>query len=380
MLMKRIAIGTLLILCALALVTPASAVTVNGVEYVILAKSKVLMENSADCEPLPANTLGCMIINGNVAVSDPNGILHIGSNNIINGTATANHIFFGTNSHITECRFNTSSGVDPLTVCDSVVTPLPANTLPIVAAWPPGPLGAVPVDTCVNAAANVTVAAGATQPLAPGCYKDIRINAGGTLNLSAGNYVVKNFRMIAGATLNGQGSAATSVNSQSQFITEANVNINGVTIKSPGSVGFSVTEFIKIFNNSNLSDVVLYAPTSGIHLHTGMNANGLEAVANFITVEPIIVVGQPPAPFCPCFAEFIKTGNNVFLFGGHNLNNPLNLFFISPTCDPAAGEQVNATASTDATATLDVTGKTTTGKHVIVQGPSGTFCSSALLP
>ena len=217
--LKRIALGTLLILCALALVTPASAVNVNGVEYVILAKSQVLMENSADCEPLPANTLGCLIITGNVAVSDPNGILHIGSNNIINGTATANHIFFGTNSHITECRFNTSSGVDPASVCDNIVNPLPAGVLPIVAAWPPGPLGAVPVDPCVNAAPNVLVPAGATQALAPGCYRDVRINAGGTLNLGPGNYVFKSFRMIASATLNGQSSAATSVNVQGQTIT-----------------------------------------------------------------------------------------------------------------------------------------------------------------
>ena len=111
--LKRIALGTLVILCALALVTPASAVTVNGVEYVILAKSKVLMENSADCEPLPANTLGCLIINGNVAVSDPNGFLHIGSNNIINGTATAHHIFFGTNSHITDVSIQHVIRCDP---------------------------------------------------------------------------------------------------------------------------------------------------------------------------------------------------------------------------------------------------------------------------
>src|SRR5206468_4685024 len=86
---NRIVLGTLLLLCAVAMVTPASAVTVNGVDYVILAKSAILMENSADCIPLPVNTLGCTIINGNVGVSDTTGTLKIGSNNIINGSATA---------------------------------------------------------------------------------------------------------------------------------------------------------------------------------------------------------------------------------------------------------------------------------------------------
>ena len=266
------------------------------------------------------------------------------------------------------------------TVCDSIVSPIPAGVLPIVAAWPPGPLGAVPVNPCVNAAANVTVAAGATLALAPGCYKDVRINAGGTLNLSAGNYVVKNFRMIAGATLNGQGSGATSVNSQSQFITEANVNITGVTIKSPGTVGFSVTEFIKIFNNATLNDVVLYAPTSGIHLHTGMQADGLEAVANFITVEPIIANPPPPGAVCPCVETVQLSGTNLLLAGGHNLDAQGNRFFLSVDCDPTGDPEVFRTASTDTTATLALAGNPTTGRRVIITNTAGSFCSSVILP
>ena len=126
--LNRIALGTLLVLCALALVTPAGAVTVNGVDYILLGRIQILMENSADCDPLPANTLGCMILTGNIGVSDPNGTLKIGANNIINGTATAHHIAFGTNSHITKCVFDVASGVDPATVCDTIVTPVPAGT------------------------------------------------------------------------------------------------------------------------------------------------------------------------------------------------------------------------------------------------------------
>lgn len=378
---NRIALGILVALCALALVTPANAVNVNGVEFVLLAKSQILMENSKDCEPLPANTLGCLIIDGNVAVSDPNGLLRIGSFNIINGTATANHIVFGTGSHITTCVFNISSGVPAASVCDNIVTPIPAGVLPIVAAWPPGPLGAVPVDNCVNAALNVTVPAGLTQTLAPGCYKDVRINAGGTLDLTpAGNYVFKSLRLIGGSTLNGEGSTATSVNVQSLTITENGVKINGVTIKTPGTVGFSVTEFIKIFNQATLTDVVLYAPTSGIHLHTGLQASGLEAVANFLTIEPIIVVGPPPNPVCPCVETVDKVGTNLFLAGGHKLDAAGNRFFLSVDCDPAGDPEVFRTASTDTTATLALAGNPTTGRRVIITNTAGSFCSSVILP
>ena len=61
----------------------------------------------------------------------------------------------------------------------------------------------MPVESCVNVAASVTVAVGATLNLPPGCYKDVRVNAGGTLNLVAGLYNFKTLRLIAGATLNG---------------------------------------------------------------------------------------------------------------------------------------------------------------------------------
>jgi hypothetical protein len=54
---KRILLGTLVLLCALALVTPASAVTVNGTDWVLLAKTGILMEQSDDCPHIldPAN-------------------------------------------------------------------------------------------------------------------------------------------------------------------------------------------------------------------------------------------------------------------------------------------------------------------------------------
>jgi len=372
--LNRIALGMLVALCALALVSPAGAVTVNGVEFIILGKSKILMENSADCEPLPANTLGCMILNGNVGVSDPNGLLHIGSFNVINGTATAHEIFFGTNSHITKCVFDVSSGVNPASVCDTIVTPIPAGTLPIVAAWPPGPPGPVPVDNCVNAAADVTVPAGATQPLAPGRYKNVRLNANATLNLSSGAYVFKTLRLLNGSFLHGNGAT---VNVQGQTITEAGITIDNILLESPGTVGFSVTEFFLIGNGATLTNVVFYAPTAGIHLHTGFVANGLEAVSNFLTVEPGFVGGQV-AKVCGCFDDVTKNGTNVLISAGQHLDQATG-FFVGTTCGPAGLISVPASNVTPTTATLNVSAVPAGTYFVIAKFDSGSFCNDTTI-
>jgi len=140
----------------------------------------------------------------------------------------------------------------------------------------------------------VTVATGAILALAPGCYRDVRVNSGGTVNLSAGAYTFRTLRLIAGSTLNGAGQI---VNVPSDTNSEGGVKINDVTIETPGSAGFSVKTFINIGNNNILNNVVLYVPTSGIHTHTGLQATNLEAVANFITLEP---KDNPPGFVCEC--------------------------------------------------------------------------------
>ena len=392
---NRIALGILVALCALAFVTPAGAATVNGVDYLLLAKNQILMENSDKCSNPPPNptTLHCMYLQGNVGVSDTNGRIRIGANNIIsnaagNATVTAHEIVFGSFSKVDICRFDISSGADPATVCGTIVSPLPAGTLPLFAGWTPtsGPLGPVPVEPCTNTATSFTVAAGQTASLpfpgpnaTPGCYKVVTVSAGATLNLSAGNYKIQLLKVLAGATINGAGVNATTVNVQSPMVTEAGVKLNDATFESPGTPAFfSVKEFLSIGNFSTVTNVVFYVPSAAIHLHLGTVGNNFETIANFITVEPI-VVETGTLVVCACFEGMQLSGNNVLLSGGHKLNDPGNKFFLSPTCDPAAGVQVNATASTDSTATLDVTGKSPAGKHVIVQSSAGTFCSATTL-
>jgi hypothetical protein len=336
---KRILLGMLVIFCALAMVTPASAVTVNGVDYVFLAKFGILMEQSNDCPhdlgdpPAPPAGKVCMNIVGNVGVSDVanpanqnQGRLQISSNNDIVGSATANRILFGTGSQTDDCKFNVgvpAPTTGPNGQCiNSVVTPLAAGTLPLVAAWPPGPLGAVPINACVNAvgAQSIAVAAGATQALAPGCYKSVLVNAGGTLNLSAGDYIFKGLIMKAGSTLKGAGAAQTVVNAQGSAggvggtgaTTESGARIEGVTLETPGSAGQSVTEFIRIGTGSHVKDSILYAPTAAIHYHLGSTGENIEVVANFITIEPVIITNPPTPPEevckCPDGFEFAVPG------------------------------------------------------------------------
>src|SRR5687767_13336850 len=158
---NRIRLGLLALIGAMAAAMPASAATINGVDYVLFARTEILMEQAKDCDPLPSDLLGCMIITGNVATNEPTGRIRTGINSIINGTVVSNDLVLATGAKLTECQYNVTSGASPAVVCGTVVTPLPAGTLPIVA-WPVngGPLGAVALSVgCnVNTAGDITVA------------------------------------------------------------------------------------------------------------------------------------------------------------------------------------------------------------------------------
>jgi hypothetical protein len=94
------------------------------------------------------------------------------------------------------------------------------------------------------------------------------------------------------------------------------VTIDNIVMKSPGSVGFSVTEFFLIGNQSTLTNVVFYVPTAGIHLHTGFVANNIDAVSNFVTVQAGLHRDRATTPFCACFGQLAITGNDLSLTFG----------------------------------------------------------------
>ena len=369
---NRILLGLLVLIGSLAAVMPASAANINGVDYVLFARIEILMEQAKDCDPLPVDLLGCMIITGNVAVSEPTGRIKTGINSIINGITTADNLVLASGAQLTDCRFNVTSGVSPAIVCG---TTGPTGPLPIVA-WPVngGPLGAVALSVgCnVNAAADVTVPAGATQNLAPGCYRNVRVNAGGTLNLQAGVYDMRTLRLIAGSTINGAGQPATTVTVAVQAISEGGVSWNSLRVQSVNTAAFTVSEAISLANGNTLDNVLLYSPTNSVHLRTGTIATNFEAVANFLTIEPTIISNQEF--ICGCFDNVAKAGTDILLSGGQNLDKASS-FVLSATCDPAGGTTVPATSLTATTATLDASGVTGTFK-VIAIFDSGSYCNN----
>jgi hypothetical protein len=370
---KTILFGLLAFFGALAMITPASAATINGVEYVLFARTEIQFELSKDCDPLPADLLGCMIITGNIATNDPAGRIRLGGHNIINGIMTTHNAVLATGASVTECRYVVTSGESPAVVCGTA-TVIPAATFPIVA-WPVGggPLGGVAISaTCnVNTAANVTVAAGATVNLPAGCYRDVRVNAGGTLNLAAGVYDMRSLRMIAGSELNGAGQPATTVTVATQVVSEGGVSFNDLRLQTVNTPTFTVSEAISLGNGNQLNNVLLYSPTNAIHLRTGSTATDFEAVANYLTIEPTIISSPNPLG-CPCILNVTQQGTTILLTGGQDLDKAS--FVLSATCNVAGGTAVPATATTSTSATLNASGVAPGTYRVIAVGASGSFC------
>ena len=125
---SKIFLWILALLCGLALVGPVEAVTIGGVDYALYARCKIGLEQ------------GGTVIDGNVRVAQicgaQQGFLQIGAGTTINGNASANRIFFGTNAKVTgtppACVFNISAGGLFSVVCPGSapgVPPFVADTL-----------------------------------------------------------------------------------------------------------------------------------------------------------------------------------------------------------------------------------------------------------
>jgi hypothetical protein len=105
---------TLVLLLASALVVPAHALVVKGIDCVILGKTSVKLAD------------GVFLLDASVCVNDPGGLLRIGAHNTIRETI-ADKTFFGTGAAVDVCRFNRSTGGRPNVVCatESAISPLP---------------------------------------------------------------------------------------------------------------------------------------------------------------------------------------------------------------------------------------------------------------
>jgi hypothetical protein len=343
-------------LCTFAMSAPAGALTINGVDYVLFGKKAIRMENG------PINIIG------NVAVNDVGGLLNVGAFNIITGTATADVIKVPKSAQITACRFN-NSDPDAAIACG---TTGPA-VLPITT-WPPLPVPVIPA--CVSSAPDFIVPDNGTSLPAGSCLRNVRLKNGATLTLSAGTYNFRTLFMGAGSSLIGNGAT---VNLLRGFNTESNVSVLDVMITSVAS-GFEV---IEPGHKSLFDNVVLYAPNGRIHLHSGATYNNFEAIGETLAVQPIQGT-QAAQNVCACIGQVADGGSTIMLSNGCHLNDPGNVFFVSPTCaidafvscpGPNCIATGAPTSSTDTTATLNKPAANPGDYHVIVRNTGGAFCT-----
>jgi hypothetical protein len=144
--------------------------------------------------------------------------------------------FSATGSETDTCNFDISSGIAPAIACHTFSSPA---LLPIVAAWPPGPLGAVPVEACVNVAANVTVAIGATHEPGSGLLQGRPGQCWRNAQPRRRLVQLQDSSPDRGRDLERCERDYDHVNVQSLTISEAGANWNDVFIKTPGSVAQS---------------------------------------------------------------------------------------------------------------------------------------------
>lgn len=304
-----------LLVCSFLFAVPASAANIPACgpnfdgtnDFTLVGQDQTIFEGSDTPK----------VIQGNVLVTGPNGLLKIGKNIIITGTATANRIEFhssGTSRVEQKCVANVITG--PLGGSDPTCAAHGANGEfdAFEAAHPncvnPAAFsslcGATPVaNACVNGAPNLTVAVGTTTNLPadnPGvtCYKDLVLETGAVLNLT-GTFNFKTIRMKSGSQLNGVGGQAT-VNVNGQFITEPGVFITKINLNS----SFSTGDVIAIFNNSILTGVVINAPFGRCHPHTGTALKDCsEICCKTLDVEPVTAECQPGSDVCSCPDGFV---------------------------------------------------------------------------
>ncbi len=275
---------------------PASAINVAGCnvpgqttpgEFLIYANTFIGFES------------GAVNLTGDIIARGANSTVRVGANNRIVGSVTAANLFVSTGAVVDVCNTSNKTGPGTCVVTNAFVPPAACT-------FPPLP---VPVFPAVCApGGNVVVSADGT--LAPGCYNQVRVNAGVTLTLQAGGdyFVNQELRQLTDSTLQSDtpGTAANVVikgNYVSQTSTVAR-DLNITTLAGPGTSG-------NIGNASILDNVLFYAPNGRIHPHTGTLLSGTtELVALSLQVEAITNT-PPPTNFCQCPAGQQPMGGPV---------------------------------------------------------------------
>ena len=241
-----------------------------------------------------------IFIDGNVAVNEicgqQNGFLHIGIDNVITGSGTANRILLGGGADVGVCNFNLNAGGIPANVCGAQN----AAVLPITT-WPP-----LPIPTVTPGVTDVTC----NGNLAAGGYRNILVPDNVTCTL-LGNVDARSVIVGNGATLDGGG---FDLNLTTTFNTEPAANIKNVNITSvlgvisgtqtcSGSNGLgSIHRGHRNWEQRCCNRFGLLCPLCavGSSHQGGVFSKGFEGIAVLITVEPVRITDGVNKIFCEC--------------------------------------------------------------------------------
>ncbi len=261
----RVLLGILgLLLSASALAGPADAIFIPacGTDFVIVG------QNEIDLEQGPTE------IFGNLIVASSTGTIEVGRFNIIHGTVSANTLRLGNDAQVDVCQANNFQGVDPTTVCGSII-PLPLPTCVPNTLFNP-----VVVDPCVDSATNLTIPANTTATLPPNsCVGLLRINDGATVNASG----TSNIRaLIMGNSAKLLGPAT--INIKNGFSSEPKITTDSIIF----NVGGTANNTINPGNSSLFINTLFNVPAGGIHIRFNSSFQGdTEIVSRRATIQPL---------------------------------------------------------------------------------------------
>lgn len=289
---------SLILLSSWLFAATAQATSCGGIEFALVAQGNIGMgEPSTIGQPLPLD-------NGNVL--SVSGTVTVGTFTTINGKLYAPNIIIlanGAPGRVLECHGTVTGDTAG---CGAIFPFDPPAAC--IAAFPPSPLVTPVVDACVNLGSSVNKTFNAvnngtaTNDLAEGCYKDIRLNAGAIVLVTGpGVTTIRSLRLVGGSELKSSvpGTRRT-VNDNTTITTNPNTTMTDLLINVAGTQGSLV-----LANNTHLNNTTINSPFRNIHTRTGTELNACsEVIGSDLTIEPITTECGVQQDFCTCEEGF----------------------------------------------------------------------------
>jgi hypothetical protein len=185
-------------LALLGFATSAHALSTSWLDYTAVARNRLDIGSNIE-------------VAGNYAVTEPGGSLTLGTNLFHSSVPAgsflaADQMEFITGASANNVFVNALQLNGTAEVRGTKTTPLALPLTIDVPALPPGI-----TSPCTGGAANVTVPNNQTRSLAPGCYKNLIVNANGILELTGGDYVFSRVVVEADAQVIAESASVLSV-------------------------------------------------------------------------------------------------------------------------------------------------------------------------